>query len=184
MWDWLLQFTEPLDRAGLPYTIVGSVASSIYGEPRATNDLDLVIQMTKSEAAKLAKAYPPESFYVPPQEVIEIEFGRANGGHVNIIALDYMMKADIYPLSAAEAQWFERRRAVEVAGRSLWFAVPEAVIVHKLRYFREGGGEKHLRDVGGMLSVSGDSIDREEITRVCSELSLDTQWRAAQEIRG
>lgn len=72
---------------------------------------------------------------------------------------------------------------------SMWdwlfqFAVPEAVIVHKLQYFREGGGEKHPRDIGGMLPVSGDSIDREEIARVCRELSLDTQWQAAQEIRG
>jgi hypothetical protein len=182
MWDWLFQFIEPLERAGLPYAIVGSVASSVYCEPRATNDLDLVIQMTKSEAAKLAQAYPSESFYVPPQEVIEIEFGRAHGGHVNVIALESMTRADIYPLSAAEARWFERRRAVEVAGHALWFAVPEAVIIHKLRFFREGGGEKHLRDIRGMLSISGDRIDREEIARACGELGLDAQWQAAEDI--
>lgn len=38
MWDWLLQFVTPLERAGVPYAIVGSVASSVYGDPRATNE--------------------------------------------------------------------------------------------------------------------------------------------------
>jgi hypothetical protein len=44
MWDWLFQFIDPLERAQLPYAVLGSVASSLYGEPRATNDVDVVIQ--------------------------------------------------------------------------------------------------------------------------------------------
>ena len=181
MWDWLFQFTEPLERAGVPYAIVGSVASSVYGEPRATNDLDLVIQLAPADAAKLAGAFPATAFYVPPQEVIAVELARTHGGHVNVIALETMTKADFYPLSPAEAAWFSRRRSLEVAGRLLWFAIPEAVIVHKLRFFREGGGERHLRDIRGMLAVSGDQIDRELIDRACGELGLADQWRQAQE---
>lgn len=180
MWNWLFQFIDPLERAGVPYAIVGSVASSVYGEPRATNDVDLLIHLSRADAAKLVDAFPAEAFYVPPREVIEIELGRAHGGHINVIALETMMKADFYPLGPAEAEWFSRRRALDVGGRTLWFAIPEAVIVHKLRFFREGGGERHLRDIRGMLVTGGPDIDRALIEHAVNELGLTAQWLAAQ----
>ena len=89
------------------------------------------------------------------------------------------MKADFYPVSVAEAGWFARRRALEVSGRKLWFAIPEAVIVHKLRFFREGGGERHLRDIRGMLAVGGDEIDRGLIEEAVADFGLDQEWRKA-----
>lgn len=180
MWDWLFQFIDPLDSAGLPYAIVGSVASSVYGEPRATNDVDMVIQLSKPDAEKLVRAFPAERFYLPPQEVIEVELSRAVGGHLNVIALETMMKADLYPLVPSEAAWFSRRRALEIDGRRVWFAVPESVILHKLRFFRDGGGEKHLRDIRGMLQVSADQIDIAALERAVAEMRLSQQWQAAR----
>lgn len=175
MWDWLFQFVEPLDRAGISYAIVGSVASSVYGEPRATNGVDLLIQLSRAEAGRLAGAFPEAAFYVPPREIIEVELGRSHGGHINVMALETMMKADFYPVSPAEAEWFARRRALEVAGRTVWFAIPEAVIVHKLRFFREGGGERHLRDIRGMLAAG--EVDRALIDQAVQALALEAQWR-------
>ena len=179
MWDWLFQFTDPLERFGVPYAIVGSVASSVYGEPRATNDVDLLIRLSRAEAGKLAEAFPAAQFYVSPREVIEIEFSRAHGGHVNVIALETMVKADFYPVSPMEAGWFARRRALNVADRKLWFAIPEAVIVHKLRFYREGGGEKHLRDIRSMLATSGNEIDRTLIEQAVADLNLTREWTEA-----
>ena len=180
MWDWLFQFVGPLESAGIPYAIVGSVASSVYGEPRATNDVDLLIQLSRNDAAKLVHAFPSEQFYVPPAEVIAVELGRPHGGHINVIALESMTKADFYPLSSSEAEWFSRRRTLEIGGRKLWFAIPEAVILHKLRFYREGGSEKHLRDIRGMLAVSGDEIDRALLDRAVTALGLGDAWRTAQ----
>lgn len=177
MWDWLFQLIDPLEHAAIPYAIVGSVASSVYGEPRATNDVDVLIQLTRADAARLAEAFTPDEFYVPPPEVIEIELGRSHGGHINVIALETMAKADFYPLSSSEAEWFGRRRALEVAGRRIWFAIPEAVIVHKLRFYREGGSDKHLRDIRGMLAVSGEQINRAMIDEKAAELGLVDLWR-------
>ncbi|MBI4624850.1 MAG: hypothetical protein HY736_16745 [Verrucomicrobia bacterium] len=53
--------------------------------------------------------------------------------------------------------------------------------MHKLRFYREGGGERHLRDIRGMLSVSGDRIDRAAIDRACEKLGLAEEWRVVQE---
>ena len=180
MWDWLFQFLVPLERAGIPHAIVGSVASSVYGEPRATNDVDLLIQLSRADAGRLASAFPADRFYVPPREVIEVELARSHGGHLNVLALETMMNADIYPVRPAEAEWFERRRSLEVGGRKVWFAIPEAVIVHKLRFFREGGGERHLRDIGGMLAVMDAAIDHALIEMAVREMGLALEWEKAR----
>ncbi len=180
MWDWLFQFIEPLERAKVPYAVVGSVAASLYGEPRATNDVDLVIQVAPADAGRLVQAFPSDQFYVPPEEVMLIEFARAHNGHLNVIALESMTKADLYPLSGWEQEWFSRRRPLEISDRTVWFAAPEAVILHKLRFFRDGGGEKHLRDIRGMLTVSGDSIDLPAIDEACAKLGLAAEWMQAK----
>ena len=181
MWDWLFDLVDPLEKAGIPYAIVGSVASSVYGEPRVTNDVDVIIQIARSDAQKLFDAFPAERFYVPPPEVIEIETSRTHGAHINVIDQESMAKADLYPLDARQAEWFADRRRLEIAGRPLWFARPEAVIVAKLRFYREGGSEKHLRDIRSMLAVSGEQIDRAMIERAVAELGLGEQWRRVTE---
>lgn len=148
MWGWLFQFIDPLEQEGLPYAMVGSVASSIYGEPRATNDLDLVIQIGTDDAARLVPAFPADKFYIPPVEVVLAELGRARGAHRNIIALEGMTKADLYPLPASQRTWFERRRPLPVAGRKVWVAAPEAVILHKLLFT----GRAEAKSTGAMCA--------------------------------
>ncbi|HRG56335.1 MAG TPA: hypothetical protein PLG56_09865 [Lacunisphaera sp.] len=172
MCDWLFQFIDPLERSGIPYALVGSVASSVYGEPRATNDLDVVLQIESKDAARLLAAFPETEFYVPPLETVQTEAARTHGAHLNVIALEGMAKADLYPLPADQKTWFERRRTVEVAGRKLWVAAPEAVILHKLLFYREGGGEKHLRDVRAMLATLGEQLDRPWLDRELERLGL------------
>lgn len=148
------------------------MASSIYGEPRATNDLDVVVQIGAADAARLVAAFPSDEFYVPPEETVQAEAGRAYGAHLNIISLEGMTKADLYPLPADQRAWFGRRRSLEVAGRRIWVAAPETVILHKLLFHRAGGGEKHLRDVRAMLATSGATFDRSWLAQEAARLGL------------
>ncbi|MDD2762741.1 MAG: hypothetical protein PHE83_02070 [Opitutaceae bacterium] len=172
MWDWLFQFIDPLERRAIPYALVGSVASSIYGEPRATNDLDVVIQIGANDARRLIAAFSPDRFYVPPEEVVLAEIARAHGAHLNVIALDSMTKADLYPLPVEQQDWFLRRRALAVNERQVWLAAPEVVILHKLLFHREGGGEKHLRDVRVMMATLGSELDRPWLQAEAARLGL------------
>jgi hypothetical protein len=182
MWDWLFQFIEPLERSAIPYALVGSVASSIYGEPRATNDVDLVIQVVKEDAQRLTAAFASDRFYVPPDEVVLVELARSHGAHLKIIALDSMTKADLYPLPLAQQDWFHRRRAVAVGEKQVWLAAPEVVILHKLLFHREGGGEKHLRDIRVMLATLGAELDRPWLLAEAARLGLVLPTERAQSI--
>ncbi|UCH22064.1 MAG: hypothetical protein JSU83_02080, partial [Deltaproteobacteria bacterium] len=66
-------FVSRLNKLSIPYMITGAVASIIYGEPRLTNDIDLVINMKSDDVETFADAFPIEKFYCPPPEVIRLE---------------------------------------------------------------------------------------------------------------
>lgn len=73
---------------------------------------------------------------------------------------------------------FGRARRVEPGpGLTASFASPEDVILKKLQYFDAGGSERHLRDIAGMLRVSGNDVDREYVTRWADRLGLDGLWK-------
>lgn len=174
-WEWLFQFIDPLEIARIDYAIVGSVAASIYGEPRATNDLDLVIQIESSQTRNLCNAFPAERFYVPPEEAILAELTGNRAGHINIIALESMTKADLYPLPAGQRAWFARRRQASVADRRVWLASPEVIILHKLLFYQEGGAEKHLRDIRAILATTS-VLDRPWIEGETQRLGTAETW--------
>jgi hypothetical protein len=177
-------FVRPLHQAGVRYMVSGSLASVHYGEPRLTLDVDLVVHITDAEAAAFAALFPVAEYYVPPMDVVAVEVNRPTRGHFNVIHLATGQKADFYP-SRQHSCWdwaWQGRRLERVGDAEIYFAPPEYVILWKLEFFREGGGEKHLRDIRGMLLVTGAAIDRTLLDHACAELGLTSIWRVAQEI--
>src|SRR5262245_9499689 len=149
-----LLYVRPLNQARIPYMIGGSVAAIFYGEPRLTHDVDLVISFTPREVQRFTAIFPEMDFYVPPPETIAEETARERG-HFNLIHHATGFKADFYPAGRDELNaWGLRlKRQIQFEGEPLSIAPPEYVIVRKLEYFREGGSERHLRDIRSMLSI-------------------------------
>lgn len=158
--------------------VSGSVASIEYGEPRATLDIDIVLLLDRPTCGVIADLFPAASFYLPPLEVIEIETARQSRGHFNIIHTESGLKADCYPSrNHPFLDWaLKNRRRISLMGVNVWFAPPEYVILWKLEFHREGGGEKHIRDIRGILAVSGHEIDRSFIAHAVNTLGLSASW--------
>ena len=162
--------------------ITGGIASIIYGEPRTTEDIDLVMQLRVVKAGALAAAFPAAEFYVPPIEVIEEEARREASGHFNLVHHETGLRADIYlsgddPLQA----WgLGRRLPILLRDEPISLAPIEYVIVAKLRYVRGGGSARHLEDIAAMLRISGDRIDHAELARKITEQGLDREWAQAR----
>lgn len=171
-------FTEPLERTGVPYFVTGSVASLIYGEPRMTHDIDLVMTLRDADLRSFLAAFPDEDFYCPPAEVVRLELRRPSHGHFLLIHHGTGFKADVYLAgqNALHAWAFQRRTRVGEGSSAFWVAPPEYVIVRKLQYYQEGGSQKHLADIRGMLAQSGDVIDSSELSRWITALGLDATW--------
>lgn len=176
--DLIELFVQPLNQRGIRYLVSGSVAAMLYGEPRVTHDVDLIVFLRSGDIPGLADAFPAPEFYVPPAEAIVEAMNRERRGHFNIIHADSGLKADFYMSGRDELHtWAFRNMKQYVFGQStIRLAPPEYVIVRKLEYFREGGSEKHLRDIRAMLAVSAEQIDLAEIREWVARLDLGKQW--------
>lgn len=155
----------------------------LYGEPRVTHDIDFVVFLRSEQIARLRDAFPAPEFYVPLAEAIALEMGRERHGQFNIIHADSGLKADFYTANRDELHaWaFRHAKQYDINEITISLAPPEYVIARKLEYYREGGSEKHLRDIRSMLAVSGEQLDCAALDQWIQRLGLQTEWRLAQD---
>ena len=172
---------RPLNQAGIRYFVSGSVAAMLYGEPRVTHDIDLVVVLRAEDVIGLAALFPAPAFHVPSPEVILAAMARERRGHFNVIHVESGLKADFYTAGRDELHaWaFRRMMSYSIGGCAIALAPPEYVILRKLEYFREGGSEKHLRDIRAIEAVSGDELDRVSLGEWIARLELQSQWHLA-----
>lgn len=179
-----LLFIRLLQQADIEYVVTGSIAAIVYGEPRLTHDLDAVIDVRETSIPKLITVFTGEDFYCPPIDVITVEARREQRGHINILHIPTGFKADLYfrgrdPLHLWALQ---NVRRLPFLGEEIRVAPPEYVIIRKLEFYREGGSDKHLRDIRLMLKLSGEQIDQQRLAQLISERGLDDSWfKVAQE---
>lgn len=178
--DLIELFVKPLEELRIRYLISGSVAAMLYGEPRVTHDIDLVVHLRVEDLPRLREAYPPPEFYVPPTAVLAEAMNRARGSF-NVIHAETSLKSDFYPARQDEfhAWAFRHSRSYPFDATNIVLAPPEYVIVRKLEYFREGGSEKHLRDIRAMLNVSDDIIDRAALHEWVARQGVEEEWKKA-----
>ena len=162
----------------------GAVAAILYGEPRLTNDIDLVVRLGPADITVLHRAFSSSDFYVPPIEVMQAEAERQQGGHFNLIHIPSALKADMYPVGTDPLHhWaMKKRRSIEISGHTVWVAPIEYVILRKLEYLKSGGQDKHRSDVVAMLRISGASVDREKLFEEIRRLRLEAQWEEVEEL--
>jgi hypothetical protein len=178
MTDLVEAFILPLEGAGLPYVVTGSVAAMAYGEPRLTNDIDMVLEISESSVSILESAFPEPDYYRPPTELILIEVARSQRGHFNLIHNESMLKADVY-LAAGDPlhRWaLMNRRRIDLGGVEGSFAPPEYVILRKLQFHKEGGSAKHIGDIRAMLAESKSEIDMSFIAVEAGKLGVEDVW--------
>jgi acetolactate synthase regulatory subunit len=170
--DLLAEAIGHLEAAGIPYMITGSVASSFHGEPRATRDLDIVIDPAPSALERLIDDLRTGGFYVDRDAAADAlrERTQFNAIGAEAIKVDFMVRRD-RPFSIAE---FDRRERVELLGSTGFIATVEDVILAKLEWAAETDSERQLRDVAGMLAVAGDTLDEAYLTTWAQTLGVQT----------
>jgi hypothetical protein len=177
-------YTDILNQNNFKYFITGSVASIVYGDPRLTNDIDLVIFLIKNDIDKFIHAFSSEYFYCPPSEVIKSELEQKTGGHFNLIHHESGFKAVIYLAGSDELQIWAIRNAkqIEFEDSIIFIAPPEYVIINKLEFYSEGKSQKHLTDVKGILNNSSELIDFDFLNALIKEKSLIEYWETIKKI--
>lgn len=166
---------QRLAAAGIPYMVTGSVAGSFHGEPRATRDIDIVIDPVPQTLDSFVQALPTDQFY--------LDLGAARAALVdrsqfNVIETSSGWKVDLRirkdrPFSVEE---FGRRLPAELLGTSTFVTSAEDLIVAKLEWAKAGESERQLRDVAAILATGGDGLDYAYVERWVSALGLQQPW--------
>lgn len=184
----LLAVLARLDRAfeglRIPYVVGGSVASTLHGEARMTQDIDVLVDIAPWQVAAVIGALT--GFMIDP-----VATSAAVGAGDAFQAIDAATgwKIDLFPVhdEAADRAQLARRIRVELDAAhadAAWFASPEDIVLRKLDWFRRSGGvlERQLRDVIGVLKVQRGRLDEAYLTEHARRRDLvDLLARARRE---
>ena len=172
----LARVVELLDGLAIAYVIGGSVASGVHGEPRMTQDVDILIELPPSKVDALVQALHGE-FYVDPDTVRSAARDR---GSFNVIHLAMHHKVDFFVASdePLDREQLARRMAVPIDPddtRIIFVTAAENMILRKLDWFRMGNevSEVQWRDILGMLKISGSLLDLDYIRDLAQRTGLE-----------
>lgn len=177
--------TSALEKLNIPYVLVGSFASSIYGLYRATADIDILADITTEHVSPLHEALK-EDFYV---DELSMRKAIARGQSFNAIHFDSVFKIDLFVASDDEfatAQLNRRQsRALSPdATDEVYVATAEDTVLAKLRWFRAGNesSKNQWNDVLGIISVVRDGLDNDYLRKWAERLGVsDLLERALDE---
>lgn len=169
----LVQVVGALETERIPYMLTGSLASSLYGEPRATNDIDLVIDPSPVALDLLVARLQRSGLYV------DLEAARAalgERGQFNALMLDTKVDLIIRKAGPFATSAFERRRRVRGSDIDADVVSPEDLLLTKLAWAVETGSDRQLRDVEGMFAIT-ENLDLDYIATWASRLGVGDAWR-------
>jgi hypothetical protein len=165
---------EALEELGIPYHIGGSVASSLYGLPRLTIDVDIVADLRQGHVRLLIDQLQTD--YYIDEDMIRDAIKRRSS--FNVIHLDTLLKVDVYIPKFRSFDQEELRRAqqeVLLEGtRPFNVASPEGTILNKLEWYRMGGevSDRQWNDILGVLKVQGTHLDMDYLQKWSANLKV------------
>ena len=169
--DSLQRLIEKLNQQGIPYMLSGSFSSSLHGQPRATNDADIIIAPVEKQLIAFVESLG-DVYYVNPDAARD---AFENNSMFNVIDIHNSFKADFIirkdrPFSREE---FQRRRKADIMGLDVWVVSPEDVILSKLEWAKNSESGQQYRDALGVAMVQYDCIDRDYLYKWAKELQLE-----------
>jgi hypothetical protein len=158
---------DVLEKLGIPYMVVGSFSSNVYGQPRSTKDADFVIELSKQSISSIAAALGPD-FELDPQMSFETvtattRYKIKHRSTAFVIEL-FLLSDDPHDQSR-----FARRVIRKVGERSAFVPTAEDVVITKLRWSKQGRRQKDVLDVESVLALRHNELDLPYIRSWCDQ---------------
>lgn len=170
----LVQVTKVLNRLKIPYIVTGGIAVLVWGRPRFTADIDIVVQLKHEDIEAFEKALRGvgTASYVDKDVMFE---ALARFGEFNFIDGESGMKVDFWVLkknNPFEISCLERKRTRLILGARVNFISPEDLILSKLLWHTKGGSTRHLEDIDSVLNISGKTLDWKYLRQWAAKLEV------------
>lgn len=181
-----LKVTGVFERLGIPYLIGGSLASTLYGMVRTTQDSDIVAEMRLEHLQPFVTALQDE-FYLDDEMIAE---SIQRNSSFNIIHRETMFKVDVFiprprPFLQSQLARAQRQTFTFETEISAKFASPEDTILSKLEWYRLGGeaSDRQWRDILGVLKTRAGDLDQDYLRHWAGELKIsDLLGRALKDV--
>lgn len=179
--EFLILMIDALTCANVDYMIGGAVATWAWGEPRSTQDLDLVVNIPLDAVNSLSNELKVRDMLVPPEIILDAMIEDRADIPINAIHLYSGLKADLYPLRSGDElrqAAFKRRREIDFGKPigKVYVHSPEDLIIYKLVYFSIREQPKHIRDIAAILQAQKSQLDLEYIAKWVDRLGLTPIW--------
>jgi len=172
----IANLTDVLDELQIEYAIGGSIASSLYGTVRFTQDADITVKEFRAVAERLYDRLKDE-FYLSREAMLQaLDSCRS----FNAVHLETSFKIDVFIQGPSEfdKQLLARSRRVKLSdSQEKHFSVvsPEDIVLLKLSWYARGGcvSDRQWDDILGVLRVQRESVDLKYIKMWSRELAVD-----------
>ena len=173
---------EALNAAGVEYLIGGAIAEWAWGEPRATQDLDLVVNIPIKSVNKLSKELKKRDMLLPAEIILDNILEDRADIPINAIHMYSGFKADLYPVREGDElrqSAFQRREQVDYGPPigKVYIHSPEDLVLYKLLYFGLSQQSKHSRDIAAILKSKKNELDLDYIEQWVTRLGLRSLWQ-------
>lgn len=170
----LIRFTIALfDRYKIRYLLTGSFAVSYYGRPRATHDIDFIVEISKKDSTKIMKLIEElgSDFIIDSQQIKEAILDKSE---FNILHPETGIKLDFWIVGDNEFEKgkFKRKKITLIDNQKINIVSAEDLILTKLLWCKTIRSERHLDDCKGILKVQKNKLDNEYLTKWLNKLKL------------
>ena len=169
----LIQVAKILDDLEIPYIVTGGIAVLVWGRPRFTADVDIIVEMKESKVDVLKNALMSlsEYGYIDRDAMIE---ALKNKGEFNFIDGFTGVKVDFWVTRGGELGQleFKRKKIKTILRKKVNFISPEDLILRKLVWYKESQSSRHLEDVHSELKISNDIIDKKYLKKTAIKLNV------------
>lgn len=169
--DVLFQVLDALDTLDIPYMIVGSFASNYWGRPRATHDVDMVIEIAPEKASELSSLLE-DDFYAPD---FAIQEAAERHGHFNAIHMEHPFKVDLWVRRETpyDQERFRRRWQGTMFDRQVWVLSAEDTILSKLQWYKISPVlQRQLQDALEVYEIQEPDLDQAYLDRWAATLGV------------
>ena len=179
--DFLAMILDVLGKAGIDYMLGGAIAVWSWGEPRSTQDVDLVVHLRVEQVRALSEELEKVAIFLPVDIIVDALSETRGDLPLNAIHGSSGYKAEMFLVREDDAlrkAAFARRVQVDFGGQAgvVYVHSPEDIIIYKLLYYALSQQTKHVRDIGSILKIKGDELDYAYIEKWVAKKELSAIW--------
>lgn len=170
----LVNVAKVLNQLNIPYIVSGGVAILIWGRPRFTADIDIVMELKDSDVDKLERGLLKKSkgSYI---DVNSIRQALADKSEFNFIDNETGMKVDFWVLKENDPfdiSRMNRKVAKKIFGEKIYFSSAEDLILSKLIWYKISPSERQMDDVKSIFKISGTKLNKKYLNKWAEKLAL------------